>query len=105
MLLKRRSLSFCGEYSSPRKFYKRLEQVNNYLNFFPWQGSNTRSASYAEPLSDNDLMDILDKAHSTDIRKLMLANGDHQRKHNTAKAYSERLEDWHKNAQLAACIG
>ena len=84
----------------PEHFGERLNQINQLLDYFPWVLKADGKFSRASPLDDDELMEILDKARLTDIRKLMLAHGDSMRKYSTAQEYVEKLTQWHENVLL-----
>ena len=72
-------------------FHDRLAQLNYFLPFFPWaqKKGSAEIAKNITPLDDEELQEILDKARSIPVRKLMLANGDHSKYYSSAKLYAE----------------
>ena len=99
--LKEGGLIFCGEFSSPMEFYERLTHVNQLLGFFPWMRRADGADKRPVPLDEDELMEILDKARSVEIRKLMLQMGDHMRKYTSPQEYATVLEQWCENIILS----
>ena len=97
--LREGGLLFCGQYTRPKDFFMRLELVNKYLKYFPHR---KKDLTLVEPnsLSDDDLLDILDKARPTNICLMMISHNDHSRKYLTAASYAAKLEEWHENGEL-----
>ena len=102
--LREGGLTFCGEYSSPREFCERLCCINQLIPFFPFVQRAGGQPSRPSAIDDDDLIEMLDKARTTDMQKLMLALGDHARKYATAETYAKKLEEWHENVQLTKAL-
>ena len=104
--LKEGGLTCCGEYSSPHQFYDRLVQLNYYLPFFPYghKRGNPSAIATIKTLDDDELQEILDKARSIPVQKLMLANADHAKNYPSSKLYAERLEEWYQTVQLTQSL-
>jgi hypothetical protein len=58
----------------PSEFGHHLETVNAYLEYFPRQESDTGDLIRNKPLSEDELLEILDEARPSGIQKLMIAN-------------------------------
>ena len=97
-------LLFCGEYISPMAFHAWLTYVNQMLQYFPWVKRANGAEERPMPLDDDKLMEILDKARSIDIRKLMLTLGDSARKYTSPQQYAIALEQWHENVVLTKTL-
>jgi hypothetical protein len=102
--LREGGLTFCGEYRTPLTFWTRLQYVNQLINYFPWVKKANGTEERPTPLDEDELIEILDKARSTDIRKLMLTVGDTARKYSSPDEYSHKLEQWHENVQLTKTL-
>ena len=102
--LREGGLMFCGEYSSPREFYERLGHLNQLIEFFPFVTKANGTTVRPSPLDDDDLIEILDKARTTDMQKMMLALGDHARKYTDPEEYAKKLEEWHENVLLTKAL-
>ena len=102
--LKEGGLIFCGQYKTPMTFWRRLEKMNEYLPYFPFTNADPVDYTLNIPrkLDDDELLELLDKARTNPIRKIMLQNGDSVRKYNFANDYARALEDWYDNCQLTA---
>ena len=98
--LREGGLFFTGEYKEPRQFWDRLSEVNQHLTYFPWIWTTAGQYRHPVPLNDEELLEILDKARTSDIKKLMLEHGDHVRNYTSPIVFVEKLSQWSSNAQL-----
>jgi hypothetical protein len=57
----------------PSEFGHRLKTVNGYLEYFPRGVSDTGEIMRNKPLSDDELLEILDAACPSRIQKLMIS--------------------------------
>ena len=102
--LREGGLTFSGEYKQPRDFWERLSQVNEYINYFPWTADARGAQARPFPLCDDGLIEILDKARTMEIRKLMLNMGDNARKYASPDEYAKKLQEWYENVELTRTL-
>lgn len=102
--LREGGLMFSGEYKQPRDFWERLSQVNEYINYFPWTTDARGAQARPFPLCDDELIEILDKARTMEIRKLMLNMGDNARKYASPDEYAKKLQEWYENVELTRTL-
>jgi hypothetical protein len=87
----------------PSKFGHQLETVNGYLEYFPRQESNTGDLLQNKPLSEDELLEILDEARPSGIQKLMITNKDSVMKYNSFDKFLSTLDGWYEaNGLLVA---
>ena len=102
--LREGGLTFSGEYSSPNVFWERLNHINQLLTYFPWTERANGTVIRPVLLEDDELIEILDKARSDPVRKVMLQIGDHSRKYDSPTMYANVLEQWHDNVLLTQAL-
>ena len=102
--LREGGLKFCGPYTEPRAFYEREDQVNGYLQYYPLILLHNGTYKYPSPLPNDEVIEILDKARTNQIRKLMLANKDNSRKYTDTATYAKALQEWYNNVLLTEVL-
>ena len=104
--LREGGLKMIGEYASPHAFHGRLKQLNWFLPYFPW--SKKKGSDWvmqgASPLDDDEPQEILDKARTVPIRKLMLGTGDNAKNYPNSQRYAEKLEEWYQIVQMTESL-
>jgi hypothetical protein len=80
----------------PSEFGHRLEMVNSYLVHFPRKELDTGDLIRSKPLSEDELLEILEEAQHSGIQKLMIANNDSVTKYNSFNKFLSFLDGWYE---------
>jgi hypothetical protein len=88
----------------PSEFGHQLETVNGYLEYFPRQESDTGDLLHNKPLSEDELLEILDEAWPSGIQKLMIANKDSVTKYDSFDKFLSTLDGWYEANGLQVAL-
>jgi hypothetical protein len=80
----------------PSEFGHRLETLNGYLEYFPRQESAEGNLLQNRPLSEDELLEIVDEAWPSGIQKLMIASKDSVTKYDSFDCYISILDGWYE---------
>lgn len=86
--------------NKPQFFWRRLETLNNWLQFFPCKKLGNGHLSRNSKLPEDILIDILDEARHSEVQQLMMAARATSDKHDTADDYANDLDGWWDTWQL-----
>jgi hypothetical protein len=86
------------------KFGHRLETLNGYLEYFPRRESAEGTLLQNKPLSEDELLEIVDEAQPSGIQKLMIAREDSVTKYDSFDWYISALDGWYKANGLQIAI-
>jgi hypothetical protein len=88
----------------PSGFRHRLETVNGYLEYFPRRESDTSDPLRNNPLSEDELLEILDEARPSGIQKLMITNKDSVTKYDSFDKFLSILDGWYEANGLQVAL-
>ena len=84
----------------PSVFARRLETLNGYLKYFPRRTQDNGHLARNNPITDDQLMEVMDEARPGSIQTLMINAKDSVTKFNTYDAYVHALDGWHDAVDL-----
>ena len=102
--LREGGLKFCGQYKEPCKFHERLDLISQCLTYFPMCLHPDGTMAHPSVLPTEEKIEVLDKARTNQIQKLMLTSRDSSRKHTRASSHARALQEWCDNVLLAQAL-